>query len=105
MNKYGVLIHGSGYEALEGYSKSAGKGFYITVFVEALGVDAACQRAIDTLVNSEMYIAAFLPMHRNNMKLEIEAVDELFSFDDTPYPMSGFVFYAEDDTDNNVKNG
>lgn len=99
MNKYGVLIHGSGYEILDEHDKPIGKGFYVTVYVEATDVDAACQQAIDYFVNSEAYTTAFLPNQHPNGMLEIEAVDELSSFEGVPYPMSGFTIYKEDDTD------
>lgn len=102
MKKFGILIHGTGYDVF--YENSKAKGFYVSVFVEAPDMDTAYQKAIDFLVNSEAYITAFLPDQHPNGMLNIETVNELFSFDDVPYPMTGFSFYKDDDISESHEN-
>ncbi len=101
MRKFAVLIHGIGYDIIDEISQQKAEGFYITVFVEAKNPDLACQEAIDLLVTSDVYTAAFLPDQHPNGMLEVDTVDELTSFEGVPYLMSGFSIYINDDKNNN----
>jgi len=98
MNKYGVLIHGFGYDLLD-ESGNKINGFYVSIFLEAGSINEACQNAIELFVESEAYASAFDPDQHPNGMLQVEAADELYSFDEVPYPMSGLVFYKDDDQD------
>lgn len=96
MGKYGISIHGTGYDLLDEHGLQI-KGFYISVFVEANDFDEAAQKAINFFVESEAYTTVFPPDQHPDGILQIEAVDELYSFENVPYPVSGFSFYGKDD--------
>jgi len=99
LKKYGVLIHGTGYDLLDEQENTIIRGFYVSVFVESTNIDEACQQAIELLVNSDKYTTTFPPDQHPNGMLQIETVDELYSFDDVPCLMiSGFSFYKNDDS-------
>lgn len=100
MNKYGVLIHGSGYKFQDENGDHTIKGFYISVYLEALNVHDACQNAIKIFVESEVYASTFEHDRHPNGMLQVEDAYELDSFDEVCCPMSGFVFYENDNHGN-----
>jgi hypothetical protein len=96
MQKYRVLIHGQNLlTEIESIRKRV--GFYTDVFVEAFASSDAEARALDVIREDAQLRGIALNAADDSLRLLVEEVHEIESFDGVRLPRTGLALYEEND--------
>ena len=90
------MIHGRNLlKEVDGAPRKA--GFYVNVFVEAFAPADAEARAIEIIREDGRLREILLNPEYDMLRLSVEGIQELESFDGCKLPRQGLVFYPEDE--------
>jgi len=99
MKKFRAFIHGKNFAIREDdRSEPHVRGFYTTVYVEAVDCPAAECAAVEVLRNDKELRATTCNDQSSPPTLDVEQIQELSSFDGVRLPREPFVFYEETET-------